>query len=145
FHVRQKSILLRLIKPVHFIHKHNRPPPVVPRALRRRHHLFNFLNSRKHRAERNKIRTRAFRVHTSKSSLPASGRTQKKQRANIVALDLHSQRFPRPKKIFLANKFIQRLRTHAIGQRTRPRILFLRLARPEKTQEEARSARRRAA
>ena len=38
-------------------------------------------------------------------------------RTELIALDLHPQRLARPQNVLLADKFLQRLRTHALGQR----------------------------
>ena len=59
--------------------------------------------------------------------LAASRRAPQEHRAQFVALDLRAQRFARREQIFLADKFIERLRTHAVRERP-PRLrLFLRL------------------
>ena len=56
--------------------------------------------------------------------LPAPRRAPQQHRAHIVALDLRTQRFPRPEQFFLADEFIERLRTHAVRQRP-PRLAVL--------------------
>src|SRR5271170_6305667 len=126
-HVRQKSILLRAIEPVHFIHKHNRPPPIPPRSLRLGHHFLNLFNSGKHRTEWNELRLRGPRNNPRQSSLPAPRRPPQEHRTQIVALNLHPQRFPRPQQFLLPNKLIQSLRTHPVSQRPPRRRFFLRL------------------
>ena len=49
--------------------------------------------------------------------LPGSGRSPENQRAGIVALNLRPQRLSRPNKVFLSDKLIERLWTHAIRKR----------------------------
>src|SRR5207248_6894145 len=39
--------------------------------------------------------------------------------SRIIALDLQPQRLARSQNMLLANEFLQRARTHAVGQRTR--------------------------
>src|SRR5271155_2778406 len=143
--MRQKRVLLRFIEAVHFIDEDDSAAPIVARGLRGGHYLLDFLNPGEDRAEGNEIRTRAVGNHASESRFAAAGRAPKKHRANIVALNLHAQRFAGPKQIFLPDKFVGRLRTHAVRQRARPRILLLRLDRAKKTHADPRSARCRAA
>ena len=42
-------------------------------------------------------------------------------------LDLRAQRLARPEQVFLADKFVERLRTHPVGQRPPGLRFFLRL------------------
>ena len=50
--------------------------------------------------------------------LPVPG-GPRNHRRGIVALDLNAQRFARADQVFLSYEFIERARTHAVGQRAR--------------------------
>ena len=118
FHVGKKRILLRLIEPVHLVHKHNRPRTAARLPLRVRHHFFNLFDPCEHRAERNELRTR----QSARSCAPASSsRTPAAPTSSIeltiVVLDLHPQRLARPEQFLLSDKFIQRPRTHPFRKR----------------------------
>ena len=49
--------------------------------------------------------------------LAGAGRPPEDERADIVALDLRAQRLARTDQVLLADEFIERPRTHAVGQR----------------------------
>jgi hypothetical protein len=51
--------------------------------------------------------------------LARPGRSPENQRPHIVALDLNAQRLAWADELFLADKFFERARTHAVGQRPR--------------------------
>src|SRR4029077_7483184 len=132
-HMRQERILLCAIEAVHFVHKYNRAPSILPRAFRLRHDILNLLDARKHGAEGYEFRPRSPRNNPRERGLTATRRTPEKHRAQIVALNLCPQRLPRPEQFFLADKFIERLRAHAIRQRP-PRLrLFFRRNRPKQS------------
>ena len=126
-HMRQKRVLLRAIKAMHFIHKHNRALAVTPHRFRLRHHFLDFFDSGKHRAERNELRFGHPRNNPRKRSLPASRRSPQEQGSQIIALDLHPQGLPRPEQLLLPDKFIKRLGPHPVSQRPPRRRLLFRL------------------
>ena len=131
--MRQESILLRTIEPVYLIDEHDRPLPVAPRAFRFGHHIFDFLDPGKNRTEGNEFALRAPRDNPRQRRLAASGRPPEQHRPQLVPLDLGPQRFSRTEQFFLPDKFIKRLRTHAICQRTPLLRRLLRFDRAKKS------------
>ena len=129
--MRQKCILLRAVEAMHFVDEHNRPLPVVARALRLRHHFFDFLDSGKHCAEGNEFATRALGNNSRQRRFSASRRPPQQHRAQVVALDLRPQRFSGTQQIFLADEFVESLRAHPIRERTPGLRLLLRLECPK--------------
>ncbi len=132
-HVRQKRVLLRPIEPVHFVHEHDRPAAVSPRALGLGHHFLDFLDSGQHSAERYVFASRALRDDSRQGGFAASRRSPQKHRPELVAFNLRAQRFARAEQLLLSDEFIERLRTHPIGQRTSRLRRFFRLDRAKQT------------
>ncbi len=44
-------------------------------------------------------------------------RTPQNDRTELIALDLHAQRLARSQDVLLADEFLERVRTHALGER----------------------------
>ncbi len=59
--------------------------------------------------------------------LPHPGGPQSSIELEFVALDLRAQRFAGAEQFFLADEFVERLRTHAVGQRPARERFFFRL------------------
>ena len=116
--MRQKSVLLRAIEAMHFVDEHDGAPAVVAARLRAfDHHFLDFLDAGEHGAEGNEFGARALGDDSRESGFAAAGRSPEKHRADIVALDLRAQRFARTEQLLLADEFVERLRTHAVGER----------------------------
>ena len=129
----KKRVLLRAIEAVHLVHKHDGAPAIVTDAFGLGHHLFDFLDACEHRAERDVLGFRAAGDDARQGRLPASRRAPEEHRAQIVAFDLDAERFPRTKEVFLAHEFVERLRTHAVGERPARERFVLRLDCPKQS------------
>ncbi len=100
-----------------------------------RHHFFNFFDSGEHGAEGNELGLRAPRDDARERRLAAAGRAPEEHRAHVVALDLRAQRLARPEQLFLADEFVERLRTHPVGERPACERLFFGLDGVKKSHE----------
>jgi len=81
------------------------------------HDFLDFLDARKNGAEGNKFRTGQTRNEAGKRGFPAARRAPEEHRTEIVAFDLNAKRLAGPEKFFLADEFVERARTHALGER----------------------------
>src|SRR5437667_11608468 len=104
---------------MNLIDEENRAPAILRGALGVGHHSLDFFDSAGHRTERDEITASTFGDDLGKSRLARSRRSPQDQRRNFVAFDLPAQRFTRREDLFLSGEFLQRPRTHAIGQWTR--------------------------
>src|SRR5947207_15896210 len=114
--MRQERILLRLVESMNFIHKNSRSRPILPRSFRVRHHLLDFLDSGKYRAELDELRASHVRDDLRQRSLSSARRSPENKRPDIVALNLCAQWLARRDQVLLPNEFIERSRTHPVCQ-----------------------------
>ena len=112
---------------MHLVDEDDGAPPVPAHAFGLGHHFLDFLDSGKDGAEGNEFRFRALGDDARERRLAAAGRAPEQHRAEIVALDLGAQRLAGAEQFFLADEFVERLRTHAVGQRTPRQRFFFRL------------------
>ena len=117
-HVRQESILLRLIEAVNLVDENDGARAVLPRPLGVGHHLLDFLDPSEDGGELDELRLGHVRDDLRQRGFARARRAPENQRARIVALDLRVQRLARSDEVLLPDKFVQRARTHAIRQRT---------------------------
>ena len=116
-HMRQEGVLLGFVEAMDFIDEHDRARAVLPGALGVGHDLLDFLDAGEHGGELDKLRLGEARDDLRQRGLAGAGRPPEDERADIVALNLRAQRFARADQVLLADKFIERARTHAVGQR----------------------------
>src|SRR5229473_3493032 len=81
------------------------------------HDFLDFLDACKDSAEGNEFGTGQTRNEASKRGFPAAGRPPEEHGAKVVILDLNAKRLAGTEQFFLANKFIEGARTHALGER----------------------------
>jgi hypothetical protein len=92
------------------------------------HDLLDFLDPGQHGRKLDELRLGAMSDDLRQGCLAHARRTPKKNRAGIVAFDLHAQRLARTEDVFLAGELVQIAWPHAVGQRPRPvdRFFWLR-------------------
>ena len=90
--MRQKRILLRFIETVDFIDEDDGPRAVDAGALGIGHDLFDFFDSDQHCGELDELRFGQARDNLRQRGLTRARRAPENQRADVVALDLRTQR-----------------------------------------------------
>src|SRR5439155_26736424 len=81
------------------------------------HDFLDFFDARKNGAEGNEFGAGQTRNEARECRFSATGRSPEEHGAKIVVFDLNPQRFTGTEKFFLASEFIERARTHALGER----------------------------
>ncbi len=94
----------------------DRARAVLPGALRVRHDLLDFLDAGEHGGELNELGLGHVGDDLRQRSLAGAGRSPENEGSDVVALNLRPQRLARTDQVLLADKFIQRARTHAVGE-----------------------------
>ncbi len=115
--VGKKSVLLRFVEAMHFVDEHDRPRAGARFALGVAiTSLISLMPASTALKETNsELVSRA--ISPRQRSLPATGRSPKQHRTQIIIFNLHAQRFAGPQQFLLPDEFIQRPRTHALRQR----------------------------
>ena len=116
FDVRQERILLGLVEAVNLVDENDGARSILSRPLRIGHDLLDFLDAGQHRGELDELRLGHACDDLRQRSLTRPRRTPEDERADIVALQLGTQRLPGRDQVLLANKLIQRPRPHTISQ-----------------------------
>jgi len=83
--------------------------------LRRRHHLLDFLDARKHRTERDELRLRHVGDDARQRRLAGAGRSPQDDRLQEVALDCLAQRLAGSKNVVLTDDLIEGTRANPFG------------------------------
>src|ERR1035441_7746123 len=117
--VREEGILLRFVEAVNLVDEDDGPRAVLPGPVGVAHDLLDFLDARENGGKLDEVGLGDARNNFGQSRLARARRPPEDHRGGVIALDLHAQRFARPDQMFLAHEFIQRSRTHAVGQRAR--------------------------
>ena len=104
---------------MNLVDEYDGPRAVLPRPFGIGHDLLDFLDPGQHRGKLDELRLRHVRNNLRQRGFACSRRPPENQRARIIAIHLRAQRFSRAYQMFLPNIFIQRARTHAVGQRRR--------------------------
>ena len=117
-HVGQKCILLCFIETMDLVNKNDGARAVLPGPFSVRHDLLYFLDPGQHGGKLNELRLGHVCDDLRQSGLARAWWSPEDERAGIVAFDLSAQRFAGRHQVFLPDKFIQRARTHTVGQRT---------------------------
>jgi len=99
------------------IDKDNDALPVDAAAIRLLHDRADLLDTARHSREVDEFRLRPSGDDAGKRRLANAGRPPEDHGGNVVALDKTPQHFPLAKKVFLSDKVLERLRTHALGKR----------------------------
>ena len=116
-HVRQECILLGLVEAMDLVDEDDRARAVLLGALGVGHHLLDFLDAGEHGGELDELGLGHARDDLRQRGLAGAGRPPEDERADVVALDLGAQRLARADQVLLADVFIERARTHAVGER----------------------------
>ena len=114
--MRQKSILLRFVKPVNLIHKKDSALTQTQFLSRPRNNLPRLFNTRCDRAKRHKTTLRRTRNNPSQRCLTRSGRSPENHRRQAVTLNKHAKRRARPNEMILSHNIVQHLGTQAFCQ-----------------------------
>ena len=115
--MRQKRILLGFVEAMDFIDEDDRPRAVLLGALGIGHDLLDFLDAGEHGGELDELSLGEAGDDLRQGSLARPRRSPENDGADVVAFDLGPQRLARPDQLLLADKFVQRARTHAVGKR----------------------------
>ncbi len=118
FHVRQKGILLRLVEAVNFVDEDDGARAVLPRPLGVGHDLLDLFDPGQHGGKFDELRLGHVRDDLRERGLARARRSPEDDRAGVVAVDLGAQRLAGADQMLLPDVFIERARTHAVGQRT---------------------------
>src|SRR6185295_18585527 len=116
--VRKKCVLLGFVEAMDFINEDDGAGPILPCPLRVRHDSFNFLDTGKHGRELDELRLGEAGDDLGQRCLAGTGRAPKDERAEIVALNLRTQRFAGSDQMFLTDILVECARTHTVRQRT---------------------------
>ena len=119
----QKGILLSLVEAMNLINEENGSRAEAGSLLRVRHYLLDFLDAAEHRGELDEAGLRGLGDDLGQGGLAHSWRTPQNHGPRVVALDLHAQGHARTKQLVLAHVFLQGAGTHALGERSGPRLL----------------------
>ncbi len=82
----------------------------------RREHAAHFGYVAFNPANPNKFRVRHLGDHARQRGLSAAGRPVENHRGQAISFNRATQKFARPKNVFLADKFLERARSHASGE-----------------------------
>ncbi len=82
------------------------------------HDLLDFLDAGKHGGKLDELGLGDVGDDLGERGLAGAGRAPENHRSRVVALDLHAQRFAGADQVLLADEFVERAGTHAIGERT---------------------------
>ena len=83
----------------------------------RREHAAHFGDIAFHAADPNKFRVRHLGDDARQRGLSAAGRPIENHRGQAIGFNRATQKFARPKNVFLADKFLERARSHPRGER----------------------------
>ncbi len=125
--MRQKGVLLGLVEAVNLVDEDDGPGAEVARFFGIGHDLLDFLDPGQHGRKLDELRLGAMGDDLRQRGFAHARRTPKKNRARIVALDLHAQWLAGAEDVFLAGELVQIARPHAVGQRPRPVDRLLRV------------------
>jgi hypothetical protein len=120
---RQEGVLLRLVEAVDLVDEDDRPPAGSPApVLGGGHHLFDFLDTRQHGAERHEARLRELGDHPGQRGLAGARRPPEDDRLQHVALDGETQGRAGREDVLLADDVVERAGPHPLGQRRATRL-----------------------
>src|SRR4029078_8319692 len=107
------NVLLRLVEVMNLIYKQDRlfsrcAEPICGRGK----HAAHFGNIALYSADPNKFRMRHLSDHTGKRLLSAARRTVENYRRQAISFNRAAQKFALSKNVFLADKFLERARSH---------------------------------
>ena len=117
FNVGKKRVLLGFVEAVDFVDENNGAVAGTRFVLRGGHHFLDFLDAREDGAEGNEVSMREASDNARERGFAAARRSPEEHGAGIVALDLHAQRLAGTEQFFLADEFVERTGTHALGER----------------------------
>src|SRR5277367_3676474 len=115
FDMGEKGILLRLVEAMNFIDENDGSGAVLASAVGVAHDLLDLLDPDHHGGKSDEIGLGDAGDDLSESGLARARWSPEDHRGRIVALDLHAQRLAGTDEMFLADEFIERPWTHAVG------------------------------
>ena len=115
--VRQKSVLLRLIEAVDFVHEHNCADAEMPVAFRLLHHLPDFLDAAGDGGEGDEVALGLAGDNLRERGFPHARRPPENHRGHQIALNHAAQNLSLAEQMLLSGKFIEVLRAKALRQR----------------------------
>ena len=118
-HIGQKGVLLCLVEAVYLVHKQNGLLPETSHVLRALHHGLYLLHAAGHSRKIHKLRLCAARNNACQRSFAHTRRAPEYHAGHVVGINKLAQNFPLAQKLLLPEKFLQRARAHAAGQRPR--------------------------
>ena len=113
----QKGILLRFVEAMNLVDEDDGARAVLAGAVGIAHDLLDFLDAGEHGGKLDEVGLGDAGDDLGERGLAGPGRAPEDHRGGIVALDLHAQRLAGPDEMLLADEFIERARTHAVGER----------------------------
>src|SRR5207249_9474982 len=114
--MRQKRILLSFIEPVNLIHEYDRPLARSAGLYGCGHDVLDFFDTGQDGAERNECGLGHFRDDLCESRLAHAWRSPQDHRRDLISFDCCSQRFAGLQQMPLPEYFVQRFRSHAVGE-----------------------------
>ena len=121
--MRQKRILLRLVETMHLVDEQHAALALGKTDLSVGERSADIGQARQHCRNRLETRVRIFREQQRQRGLAAAWRSPQHHRMHVPGLDASAQRCTRPEQTRLPDDFIERLRTHAFGQRLQALLL----------------------
>src|SRR5437016_1923284 len=116
--MRQKRILLGFVETMNLIDEDDGSPAHPPRLFRGSHDVFDFPDTGQHCAKRDERRLRHLRDDLRQSRFAHAWRAPEDHRRYLVPFDCGSQWFAGIEQMALTKNFIERLRPHAVGERS---------------------------
>ena len=118
-HVGQQNVLLRFVEVMDLIDKHDCfLAGILPTIGRRRHDAPHFCDVTFHAAQAHKLRLRHFGDDLRERRFSGSGRPGQNHRRQTIRFDRAAQKFAGRENMFLSDKFLERARSHACGERS---------------------------
>ena len=115
-HKGKESVLLRLVKAVDFVHKHDSPYAEGPVFLSFDHHLADFLDAARHGGKIDEICPGGQGDDPCQGGFPDTGRSPEDHGGNQVGGNQPAQDFPGADQMLLSGDFVQCPGTHAGSQ-----------------------------
>ncbi len=109
-------VLLGFVEAVNFVDEDDGAMAGAGFLLGHGHDFLYLLDAGEDGAEGDKLGAGQARDEARERGLSAAGRAPEEHGAEIVVFDLNAKRLARTEKFFLANEFIERARTHALGE-----------------------------
>ena len=113
----QEGVLLGFVEAMDFVDEDNGPRAVLLGALGVGHDLLDFLDAGEHGGELDELGLGHAGDDLRQRGFAGAGRSPEDERTDVVALDLRAQRLAGADQVLLSDEFVERARTHAVGER----------------------------